>query len=165
MFRRLLSVVIVGSSLGLLAGCQDMASEQPLSVKQPPLEKLKVPTEGFVKVQHVLIGFKGSIQGKVIERTEAEAKALADEILAKAKAGEDFDALVVKHTDDSPPGIYVLGDAGVDTMMYPGQAFRRGDMVKGFSDVAFSLKPGEFGVSEYEKKASPFGWHVIRRIE
>lgn len=165
MFRRILSVAVVCGSLGFLAGCQDMASEQPLQVKQPPLEKLKVPTEGFVKVQHVLIGFQGSIQGKSIERTEAEAKVLADEILAKAKAGEDFDALVTKYTDDSPPGIYVLADTGVDTMMYPGQAFRRGDMVKGFSDIAFALKPGEFGVSEYEKKASPFGWHIIRRIE
>ncbi len=56
-----------------------------------------------IKVQHILIGFKGSVSGKPIIRSQEEARALAYELLEQAKAGTDFDQLVRKHTDDSPP--------------------------------------------------------------
>lgn len=41
----------------------------------------------------------------------------------------------------------------------------RGAMVAAFGDVGFALQPGEVGVAAYDAEASPFGWHVIRRID
>src|SRR4029453_16449471 len=55
---------------------------------------------GHIEVQHVLIGYAGSVPQKNITRTQAEAATLAAEILARAKKGEDFGSLVQKYTDD-----------------------------------------------------------------
>src|SRR5262245_47677096 len=66
-----------------------------------------------ITIQHVLIGFKGSVPGKNITRTQDEAKTLAEEILARAKKGEDFDGLVKQYTDDAAPGIYSMANNGV----------------------------------------------------
>ena len=116
---------------------------------------------GHIEVQHVLIGFVGTVPGKNITRSQDEAKALAYQILDRAKKGEDFGQLVQQHTDDQYPGIYRLTDHGVT----PEQGeFSRDGMVKGFSDAAFSLKVGEVGISDYNKPDSPYGWHIIKRL-
>ena len=60
----------------------------------------------YVVVQHLLIGFKKSVPGKDVTRSKRDARALAEELLAEAQAGAEFDALVKEHTDDSYPGIY-----------------------------------------------------------
>ena len=115
-----------------------------------------------IEVQHVLIGFEGKVPGKPITRSQAEAEKLAAEILGRARQGEDFDQLVQKYTDDQWPGIYGLANTGVT----PAQGeYPRSGMVKGFSDVAFSLSPGNVDVAEYDPKASPFGWHILKRIK
>ncbi|MCP3917122.1 MAG: hypothetical protein GY711_16360 [bacterium] len=41
----------------------------------------------------------------------------------------------------------------------------RSGMVPGFGNVAFSLKVGEVGISAFDADDSPFGWHVIKRLE
>ena len=115
-----------------------------------------------VVVQHILIGFKGSVRGKSIERSKKEAKALADELFARAQAGEDFDALVQQYTDDRHPGKYKLTNNGEPR---ENGAQPRADMVPRFGDVAFSLEPGQIGMAEYSAGSSPFGWHIIKRLE
>ena len=115
-----------------------------------------------ILVQHVLIGYEGSVPGKPITRSKEEASALAQEILDRAKAGEDFGALVREYTDDSAPGFYRLANQGVDPQ--GGDEYPRGEMVKGFGDVAFELKVGDVGVASYDEKASPYGWHIIQRL-
>lgn len=73
-------------------------SEQPI---ERPLPDLNGEPES-IAVQHVLISFEGAARNVAkTERTAEEAKALAEEILAKAKAGEDFTALVKAHSDDN----------------------------------------------------------------
>jgi parvulin-like peptidyl-prolyl isomerase len=115
-----------------------------------------------ITIQHVLIGFAGSVPGKQITRTQEEAKAMAEDILARARKGEDFDALVKQHTDDSHPGIYTLANVGVT----PGQGeWARTRMVPAFGDAGFPLKVGEVGMAAYDKARSPFGWHVVKRIK
>jgi hypothetical protein len=115
-----------------------------------------------VEVQHVLIGFVGKVPGKPNTRTQAEAEKLAAEVLDRARKGEDFDQLVQKYTDDQWPGIYGLANTGIT----PAQGeYPRSGMVKGFSDVAFSLSPGNVDVANYDPKTSPFGWHIIKRIK
>lgn len=105
------------------------------------------------KVRHVLISWKGRAPGlqlKDAERTKAQARALAEEVLRRANAGEDFEALQKQYNED---------DAGGNaTKVYdvsPEVGF-----VKPFLRLSKELKVGEAGLVE-----SSFGYHVIKRIE
>lgn len=115
-----------------------------------------------IKVQHVLIGFKGSVRGKNVTRTLEEAEALAKEILEKARKGEDFDALVKEHSDDNFPGIYGMANNNVNPMQ---GEFARSGMVAAFGDVGFKLEVGEVGLASYDPKKSKYGYHIIKRLE
>jgi hypothetical protein len=125
-------------------------------------QKAKEPE--VITVQHVLVGFEGSVPGKPITRTQAEAQKLAGEIFEKAKSGADFDALVKEYTDDSPPGIYRMANFGVPADVSK-QVYSRGAMIPAFGNVGFGLKVGEVGMANYDEQRSPYGWHIIRRIE
>jgi parvulin-like peptidyl-prolyl isomerase len=115
-----------------------------------------------ITIQHVLIGFKGSVPGKNITRTQDEAKKLAEEILARAKKGENFDDLVKQYTDDAAPGIYSMSNKGVapSEREYP-----RERMVPAFGDAGFPLQVGELGMASYDKVKSPYGWHIVKRLK
>ncbi|MDE0586236.1 MAG: peptidylprolyl isomerase [Planctomycetota bacterium] len=69
-----------------------------------------------IRIQHILISFAGT--RTTATRTQEEAEALAAEILKRAKAGEDFDSLVIEFTDDpggkdtSPKGKYSMLNTG-----------------------------------------------------
>ena len=106
-----------------------------------------------IEIQHILISFQGAPRMSGITRSKDEAKALAQKVYAEAIGGGDFDALVKQYTNDSAPGIYPMTKAG------------RAAMVKGFGEVGFRLKVGEIGVSPWEATASPFGWHIIKRLK
>jgi parvulin-like peptidyl-prolyl isomerase len=147
-FAAVLFVLVVAG-----VGCSPNATTEPLS---------SFLTPSHVVVQHVLIGFQGTIPGKTITRTEAEAQALAANILARARAGEDFNQLVGQYTDDQIPGIYKIANRGVTPGPYE---YRRDGMVQGFGDVAFSLLAGSVGIANYDARLSPFGWHIIKRLD
>ena len=86
-----------------------------------------------------------------VVRTRDQAMAVAQDVLRRAKAGEDFARLAVDFSDEPNAGSRG-GSLG---------RFGRGAMVKEFEEAAFALKPGEFsGVVE-----SPFGFHIIQRTE
>ncbi len=115
-----------------------------------------------IRLQHILIGFNGSIPGKTIERNLEDAQKLASEVLSKAKTNNsDFDALVREFTDDQAPGIYGLSNFGVTPQ---GDEFPRERMVGAFGDVGFQLKVGEVGLATYDKSKSPYGFHIIKRL-
>ena len=120
------------------------------------------PAAEHIKLQHILISFAGKVPGKNITRTEDEARALAAQVLDRAKKGEDFDSLVKTYTDDRAPGIYALANSGITPSS---DEFSRDRMVPAFGDVGFSLAPGEIGMAEYDPAKSPFGWHIIKRLE
>ena len=119
-------------------------------------------TPAHIEVQHILIGFSGSVPGKGITRSQSEARTLAYEILAKARRGENFDQLVAQYTDDSPPGIYKMSNTGVSAAQ---GEFPREQMVPAFGNVGFALSPGNIDVAEYDASTSPYGWHVIKRTK
>ncbi len=121
------------------------------------------PVPEKITVQHILIGFKGTMQGKDVTRSEDEARQLAQEVFEMAKTSGDLCALVKEYTDDAYPGIYAIvmneKDANPDMQIY-----LRTSMVPSFGDVAFSLEAGEIGLAQYYPKKSKFGWHIIKRL-
>jgi parvulin-like peptidyl-prolyl isomerase len=118
-----------------------------------------------VTVQHILIAFKGSLPNdQKVTRSRADAEKLALQIFERARAGEDFEAMVKTYTNDSYPGIYRMSNRGVP----PDPArkeFSRTGMVKAFGDVGFGLEVGGIGLAVYDPATSKYGWHIIKRLE
>jgi hypothetical protein len=127
-------------------------------------QKARSEQPEHVVLQHILVAFEGSIPGKAIRRSRQDAEALAKTLYEQAKKGEDFDKIVREHTDDSHPGIYRLANFGVEANPNQG-VFSRAQMVRGFGDVGFQLDVGEIGMAAYDLETSPYGWHIIKRIE
>ncbi len=141
------------------AGAGDPPAAQGGAVSSTPA---KEPDR--IVVQHVLISFTGKLPGKNITRTEAEAKTLAYQILERAKGGEDFDELVRANTDDAFPGRYGMANRGV-TPAPGGAEYARDGMVPAFGNVGFTLAVGEVGIADFSAQASPYGYHVIKRVQ
>ncbi len=133
------------------------------------IEVLGLDEPDQITVQHLLVGFEGSIPGKTITRTKKEAEAFANELFEKAKAGEDFDAMVKEHTDDSHPGIYQMANFGLKGNMEPEEVsekvFPRARMVGAFGNTGFPLEVGEIDMATYDANTSKYGWHIIKRIK
>ena len=104
-------------------------------------ESFKNPKQ--IKARHILL--KVSPDASESEKTETKEKALS--LLKRLKDGEDFAALAKKYSQD--PAASKGGDLGY---------FTRGQMVKPFEELAFSLKKGELG----GPVKTQFGWHIIR---
>src|SRR5213594_650363 len=111
------------------------APEAVPSAAPSPSPAPKAPEPDRVVVQHILVSFGDKIPGKKIARTESEARALAGQLLERARKGGDFDALVKQYTDDQHPGIYTMFNRGQRPSgrdEYPRQG-----MVPCFGDLSF----------------------------
>ena len=158
----LAAVAALTSAVSFAADDSAAAPKPATAMTAKPAPQAPAGEPEHVTVQHVLIGFQGSLPGKNITRTKEEAEKLANEILAKARKGEDFAKLVKEYTDDAFPGIYGMANVGVQ----PGSGeASRSRMVKGFGDIAFSLKIDEIGMASYNPQTSPYGWHIIKRLK
>lgn len=96
-------------------------------------------SDSMVTAQHILI--------KNDSTKYEDPKSAIDEVLKKAKGGEDFNALMKEYNED--PG----EDEG-------GYSFGKGEMVKEFEEAAFALKPGEIS----DVVETQYGYHVIKRV-
>lgn len=136
-----------------------LATRPALSLPQAAAEPEKVT------VQHILIAFKGSLPGdQKVTRSKEDAERLALQVFERAKAGEDFAAMVKMYTNDSYPGIYKMTNKGVTADKSKGE-FPRTGMVRSFGDVGFSLEVGGIGLAVYDPATSRYGWHIIKRLE
>jgi hypothetical protein len=159
--------ILAAAVISVIAIAPASAQSQTKPAKKAPTKAAeKSPAKAVepehIEVQHILIGFKGSLPGKDITRSKEEAKKLAYEILEKARAGEDFGGLVKKHTNDSFPGIYGMANIGVT----PAQGeYPRGRMVGAFGDTGFPLDVGGIGIADFDPKKSPYGWHIVKRTK
>lgn len=112
--------------------------------------------EKTVRVKHVLFMTVDQQTGKALPKEQLDAaKSKADQILAKAKAGEDFDKLVAQFSEDpgskSQPDGYILGK---------GFALgSQGGMVTEFETASLALQVG--AVSDIVE--TNYGYHIIKR--
>jgi len=104
-------------------------------------EEFKTPRT--VEARHILFKLDENADSK----TEDQARQKALEVLAKANEGEDFAELAKTYSEG--PSRERGGSLG---------AFKREDMVKPFSEKAFSMKAGEIS----EPVRTRFGWHLIQ---
>ncbi len=103
-------------------------SAKAVQGKAPSGEKIERPEDVVdlggearrVRIQQIVLDFKGFMPGKTdSERTEAEAKALAADLLSKIEGGADMSALVREHSalpfdeDDKSPGDYHVLNKGI----------------------------------------------------
>ena len=91
-----------------------------------------------VTAKHILI--------KTEDRTEEEAKKLADKIKKELSSADKFDEIMLKYSEDP---------ASKDES--EGMTFGRGQMVKEFEDAAFSQEIGIVG----EPIKTQYGYHIV----
>ena len=126
------------------------ASTAIIPVPAPPADDKISPKK--VGARHVLIQYIGTERAPAsVVRTKDQARAMAEEVLKKARAGEDLARLAVEYSDE-PNAAQRGGSLG---------RFGRGVMAPGFEDAAFKLKVGE--ISDIVE--TQFGFHVIQRTE
>lgn len=111
-----------------------------------------------VKTAHILISFKGaSGAAEDVTRTEEEAKARAEEVMTKLKAGGDensFDLLAKEYSDD----LTNKDNGGV----IDDYIFDKANYAQEYKTATLLLSKAN-DVSDVTK--SPFGFHIIKALE
>ncbi len=129
----------------LPGGTPQITDQQAQQYYQAHLKDYQVPDQ--VKVRHILISVPKGADAK----TDAAAKAKAEDVLKQLRAGGDWAALAKKYSDD-PGSKEQGGELGM---------LQHGVTVPEFDKAAFSLNPGQ--ISEPIK--TQFGYHVIQTEE
>lgn len=126
--------------------------------------------EGYYYVKHILIGFDEGIADEIYSlRTEdkgadADAvrnanlekiQAIADEVLAKVDAGEDFDALIEQYGGDE--GMTVEPYKSEGYLMYVGNE----EYMDEFYEASIALT--QDGMTS-KLVATDYGYHIIKRV-
>ncbi len=121
-----------------------------ITVPAPPADDKISPKK--IGARHVLIQYIGTERAPAsVVRTKDQARAMAEEVLQKARAGEDLARLAVEYSDE-PNAAQRGGSLG---------RFGKGVMAAGFEEAAFKLKVGEIS----DVVETQFGFHVIQRTE
>lgn len=133
----------VGTKIFNSVQVTDQAARQFYDQNQ---DKMQRPER--VHAKHVLIG----VQPNASAEDKQKARAKAEDVLKRAKAGEDFGKLASENSDD--PGSKVQGG---DLSW-----FSRGQMVPPFDQAVFALaKPNDLS----DVVETQFGYHVIQLVE
>jgi len=129
----------------LIQAYLDSQLEELTQVTEDEIQQV-YETDKTASVRHILL----LTQGKTDEEKTEIRKAMED-ILARARAGEDFAELAQQYTED--PGSKESGGLYED--------FGRGRMVKPFEDAAFSVPVGEIS----DLVETQYGYHILKIIE
>jgi uncharacterized protein YjiK len=116
-----------------------------------------------VAVRQIVIGFDGSVPPDP-SRTREEAKALAERLFRRAKAGEDLALLANEVFGSKGPPLEVFRLVQDYVRAAPDE-IRRATIPEGAARTAFGLAVGEVGLCEFHAEASPQGWRVLQRVE
>ena len=134
-----------------------LTSASPDMFKVEDADVKKNVEDSYALVQHVLIMNSPQDGTEADENYAKDAKKKAEDVLAKAVAGEDFSNLISQYNEDpgmtnSPEGYLIT----VDGYTLDGT----GQMVSEFTNGAFAVKPGKVNPELIE---SAYGWHIIKR--
>ena len=128
------------------------ASDPAGGAATPPRAAANEEDPKRIGARHVLVQWMGSDRaGKSVLRMKEQALVLAQEVLKRARHGEDLGRLAVEYSDEPNAGARG-GSLG---------RFSKGQMVGAFEAVAFKLRVGE--ISDIVE--TPFGYHIIQRTE
>lgn len=129
----------------------DLNTADPALLTPSDAEIKAAYEQEYVHVKHILISnTKEAAEGEEVdaEAVKKEKKELADSVLAKAKAGNNFDSLVKEYGED--PGM---------TESPEGYTFTKGTMVAEFEAASYALAVGEIS----DLVETSFGWHIIKK--
>lgn len=141
------------SPAGAAAPPAVVALAPPTASPQPTVdEDAGAPARAIVGARQVLIAYKGASGAPdTVTRTKEQAKARADEALAKLRGQtSSFDELVKTYSDD-PMAARTGGAIG---------NFERNAMPRSYADAAFTLELG--AVSDVVE--TPRGYFLIQRV-
>lgn len=110
-------------------------------------ERLGQPEQ--LEVRHILFFVDEGDKGYPVKHTDAEAKQMAQDVIAQLQQGKDFSELAREKSEDSGTreggGLYT---------------FSKGQAVPEFEEAAFALKDGEYTTTPVK---TSYGYHVIKR--
>lgn len=108
----------------------------------------KRPAQGSIRTAHIMVKIPKDAKQADIDA----AKVKIDEVYTKLKAGEKFEDLATKYSDDK-----ASAKKGGELPL-----FGTGRMVPEFENAAFGLKAdGDYS----EPVLTQYGWHIIKRLE
>ena len=103
-------------------------------------------------VEHILLmTMDPATRAPLTTNAVAAKRKLIDDLLKRAKGGEDFAALAKQYSDDT-----TTKDSGGEL-----PPFARGQMVPEFEAAAFSLKPGQIS----DVVTTMYGFHLIKMLD
>lgn len=149
--------VFIGEEKAIKAGLdKDPQVKLQVAIQQALTLARKYNEETAEKNKDRFVATDAEIEKWLSEHPELDTKtkrAKAEDILKRARAGEDFAKLANENTDDP-------GNKDPQTGEQKGgfYEFGRGAMDKNFEAASFALKPGEIS----ELVETPYGYHIIK---
>jgi foldase protein PrsA len=143
-----------GMSGPTLSGRMNSAT-QPAAQSNDVLQRPRKTSKAWVK--HILIGWRDlePIYGSKMDprargRSKTDALRLAKDLSNRARAGEKFEMLMKTHSEDKGSA-----SSGMAYEVHP-----KATLVAAFRRMGLRLNVGEVGVAR-----SPYGWHIMKRID
>lgn len=116
-------------------------------------EKKEIPEGATDEEKAAIEAENAAALEKATEDLKASQHELAEQILERARDGEDFEALIKEYNQD--PGMAADADGH-----YPGYHFTYNEMVEAFEKTSFAMEEGE--ISDIVE--TPYGYHIIKKL-
>lgn len=136
-----------GTLQAMLVKVNDYCVGEGGSMRPSEDELLKFFHENYLRCKHVLIQTVDDNYNPL--ENQDELKATAEDVAARAQAGEDFEALIETYNED--PGMAANPN---------GYVFAEGTMVTEFYEGTLALEDNAVS----DPIESTYGWHIIKRL-